>query len=460
MSNTLTQLDPNRAWAAYEPSAKRPWNVARAAHLYRRAGFSANWAELQSAVKGGPQATVRGLMADAAHAAASKDDQFESQMNAMGRTMMAGNNPRTLSAWWLYRMRYTPSQLLEKTTLFWHGHFATSAAKVTKAKMMLDQIALLRRGALGEFEPTVRAISRDPAMLVWLDSTSNRKIRPNENYARELMELFCLGIGNYTETDIKQMARAFTGWEVRKGKFVFNRWQHDTGSKSFLGASGEFDGDDAVRIVLEQPAASRFIASKLVRYFVSDEPALPDRLVEPLAKQLRENGFVIGPVVERILSSDLFFSEHVAARKVRSPVDLGIGLLRALEGATDMYQLAQSLDQVGQAVMYPPNVKGWDGGRAWISSSRLLGRANLVGALTVGGRAKFAGGGLHTLARKHNVSGPADTVDWLLDLLVATPVPRAVRGELVSLLQGRGDEGKNLARVVSAIGALPEFQLA
>src|SRR4029450_7559335 len=158
--------------------------------------------------------------------------------------------PQQLPAWWLYRMLGTSDPGLEKLTLFWHGHFATSAAKVDRPRLMLAQNDLLRTHARGKFEAMVRAVSRDPAMLVYLDSTSNRRIRPNENYARELLELFCLGVGNYTERDIKEVARAFTGWELRGDQFAFNHIQHDTGSKSCLGASGQLDAGYASRVAL------------------------------------------------------------------------------------------------------------------------------------------------------------------------------------------------------------------
>ena len=462
MPTPTTQLDAAWAWAAYEPSAKKPWTKALAAHLYRRAGFAASTSELEQAQKLGAAKTIDAIFnpADAGDEKQKQDvAAFGKQMDMLGMSMTASGNPQALSSYWLFRMLYTPNQLREKTTLFWHGHFATSAAKVDDARLMLQHNDLLREHALGKFEPFVQAMSRDPAMLLWLDAATNRKIRPNENYARELMELFCLGVGNYTERDIKEVARAFTGWEVSRGHFRFNRIQHDEGTKSFLGASGNFNGDDAVRIVLEQPAASRFIARKLAAFFVAEEPSLSDELIEPLAKELRDNGFDIGRVVRRILSSNLFFSEHAVGRIVRSPVSLGIGLLRALEGKTNINNLAQALQELGQAVFYPPNVKGWDGGRTWINSSTLLGRANLVRGLLQHPETKFDGGTLEVLARKYGANTAEKRVDWLLELLVAVPVPADVRQRLIKVADGSGDANRNLVNTVHAIGALPEFQL-
>ena len=206
-------------------------------------------------------------------------------------------------------------------------------------------------------------------MLIYLDSVSNRKAHPNENYAREIMELFCLGEGNYTENDIRELARCFTGWEIKRKRFRFNRYQHDGGVKSVLGTTGKLGGEEGVRIVAEQDAAPRFLASKLIRYFLMDEPEAPERLVAPIARTLRDHDLNLAAAVRQILGSNLMFSRYSVARKVRSPVEFGVGLLNALEGSTDAYQLAESFEQLGQGLYYPPSVKGWDGGRTWINSS-------------------------------------------------------------------------------------------
>jgi len=454
MAGSLAEVDPRWAWSPYEPDQRRPWNRAQAAHLYRRAGFAANWRELNEAVAHTPADAVEKLFS-----AGPSVGAFERQMDSLSATLLTAGGAQRLSAWWLYRMLHTPDPLTEKTTLFWHGHFATSAEKVNDPRAMLAQHALLRENALGSFAPMVQGISRDPAMLIYLDSVSNRKSHPNENYAREVMELFCLGLGAYTERDIQELARCFTGWEIYRGRFRFNEYQHDFGSKTLLGKTGNFDGDQGVEIVLAQPAAARFIARKLIHYFVCDEPTLPEPLVEALAQQLREQQFDVGHAVRTILGSQLFFSEHAAARKVRSPVELGIGLLRALEATTNMTELAADLAQLGQAVFFPPNVKGWDGGRTWINSSTLLGRANLIGRLVRPGESRLAGGGMAELAASHGVDGPEAFVDWLLELLVAVPVDAPARQPLVALARSSDMDNEGVAGVVQAIGALPEFQL-
>ena len=260
-------IDDSPAWSEFIPSAETPWDLRAAAHLYRRAAFGATWDELNAAVQRTPAEVVDDLLD------APQSSEYVAQMQTLAASALATGNVRQLSAWWAYRMLSTPASALEKTTLFWHGHFATSAEKVQDGELMLKQNELLRSFAFGDFAALLLEMSRDPAMLVYLDSATNRKAHPNENFAREIMELFCLGEGNYTETDIRELARCFTGWEIRRGEYRFNRYQHDTGRKSILGESGEFGGEDGVRIVLQQKSAPEFIVSKLIRYFVRDEPA-------------------------------------------------------------------------------------------------------------------------------------------------------------------------------------------
>jgi len=400
-----------------------------------------------------PQQAVAALVAGPASTA-----DFDREMELLSRTLAAGGDPHQLSAWWLWRMRYTPDPLLEKLTLFWHGHFATSAAKVTKAALMLVQHDLLRREARGNFGRMTHGISRDPAMLLYLDSATNRKLHPNENFAREVMELFCLGLGNYTERDIQQLARCFTGMEVRDSDFKFNTYQHDNGEKNVLGRRGNFSGEEGVKVVLDQEATARFIVGKWFRFFLADEPAAPPSLLKPLVDQFREGGLEIRPVIQRMLSSKLFFSPHVVGRKIRSPVELGIGVLRALEGQSNLHQLAKSLEEIGQAVFYPPNVKGWDGGRTWLTTATLIGRANLVRRIAEGNENRFAGGSLEQLANKHHLDSPDTCVDWLLDHLVAVPPPAEVRARLVETAR-RANSPQRLADVLSVLATVPEFQL-
>jgi uncharacterized protein (DUF1800 family) len=448
-------MTPQTAWQPFEPSAAASFDRRRAAHLFRRAGFAANSSQLDAAVKEGLPATVKKLLAiDAPECL-----KFAEESRKLAQTMLARGNPEALTAWWLYTMLHTPAPLLEKTTLFWHGHFATSAAKVLDPQLMYDQNELLRKYALGDFEPLVQGISRDPAMLIYLDSVTNKKTHPNENYAREVMELFCLGLGNYTEKDIQELARCFTGWEIQRKAFKFNQYQHDFGTKTVLGKTGDFDGGDGVKVILSQAAAPMFICKKLVRFFVTDED-VPDELLEPLAKKFREHDLRVAPVVETIFTSRYFYSDEALGRKIRSPVELGIGLLRALSATSSTQKLAEELGELGQKLFFPPNVKGWDGGTAWINSATLLGRANLVKRIVEDPVTKYSGGTLESYCESLGWKKPGEIVDGLAELLIAPELPREVRASLAKELDGMKNRQKGLQQLLHTLGSLPEFQLS
>jgi uncharacterized protein (DUF1800 family) len=453
---TIADLSPEEAWLPYEPTTRQPFDRRLAAHLFRRAGFAADSHTLDAAVSRGPQAAVKSLLAQG-----SENGAFDDQMRQFANLTLAANNREHLAAWWLHRMRHTPAPLLEKATLFWHGHFATSAAKVRDAKLMFQQNELLRQHALGSFEKLVRGIARDPAMLLYLDSATNRKNHPNENFAREVMELFCLGLGNYTEQDIQQLARCFTGWEVQHGAFLFNAYQHDSGIKKVLGSSGPFDGDDGLRIILQQPAAAQFVCAKLVKFFVSDELELPAEWIEPLARRFRDERLTVGPVLEVILTSRLFYSSASLGCKVRSPVELGVGFLRALDANADMVQLAGQLRELGQLPFFPPNVKGWDGGRTWIDSSALLGRAKLVRTIVENSQTRYGGVSLEEYLDRFGLKTSGNVFDWLSELLLAVKPPDDVRAQLIEQLDG-GSRSRPAAlkKVLHVLSSLPEFQLA
>ena len=455
MSKSLAMVDPDWAWSPFTPDANRPWTRRLAAHLHRRAGLGAGDRRIDESLAQSPVAAVHGLVT------AQESDAFRREMDDLARSAIATNDVQNLAPWWTYRLLTTPTPLIEKATLFWHGHFATSAAKVTDPELMSRQNELLRRDALGDFGRLVQQISRDPAMLLWLDSATNRKAHPNENYAREVMELFCLGEGEYTEGDIRELARCFTGWEIKAKEFRFNRFQHDGGEKSIFGRSGRFGGEEGVAIVLDQPACPRFLVRKLFRFYLCDEPEAPHQLIEPLAAQLRADGLRIGPTLERMLASNLFFSEYAVGRKVRSPVDLGVGLLRALEGTTNTYDLSRGLKEIGQHLFYPPNVKVWDGGRTWINSSTLLGRANLVRGLLDHDKTRFASGTLSALVESRHLRNGREIVDWLDELLLATPSPADVRSALARRIdEAKGDREQTLRNVLHLLATQPEFQLA
>ena len=264
-------LDPHWAWQRYRPTPDNPWDLKKAGHLYRRATFGATWAELQTAVQEGPEHTVERLF----HTGPGQKT-LDDETAMLARTITEANNGQEARAWWLYRMLYSTQPLREKMTLFWHNHFATSNVKVKNAGFMLGQYRLMHEHALGSFRTMLEGMSKDPAMMIWLDTSQSKKGKANENYARELMELFSLGIGHYTEKDVREGARAFTGWRIKDRKALFVPGDHDDGRKTFLGQTGNWGSADIVRICLEQPCAATFIVGKLFQFLVSETvPATP-----------------------------------------------------------------------------------------------------------------------------------------------------------------------------------------
>ncbi len=446
-------VDPIWAWSPYESTAVDSWTHRHAGHLLRRATLGFTWPELERARQDGLSATIDQLFDFSAN------ESFDRDMDATGKLVAATQEPRRLSSWWLLRMAQTPNSVLEKLTLFWHGHFATSGDKVRDNRALYAQNELLRDKAMGEFEPLVHAIARDVAMLIYLDTTDNRKTRPNENFARELLELFCLGIGNYSERDIQQLARCFTGWEVRSGHFRFNEHQHDAGEKELFGQRRAFDATEAMHLVLQQPSAARFIAKKLVRFYVTDEADLSNELLEPLAQQLREQQFQIEPVLRRIFSSNYFYSEFALGQKIRSPVELSLNLIRMFGIATNMDELSGQLEILGQLPYFPPNVKGWDGGRQWINAATLLARNQLSRRLVQRGT---------TSAQVWSQAVPATIakqesqrlVETLLTAWLAVSPPAEIVALMMPIAEKfRREPEKRVAALFEFLACLPEFQL-
>ena len=284
-----------------------------------------------------------------------------------------------LRGWWLQEMVTTPAPLTERMTLFWHNHFVSSQQKVRSGQLMYRQNVLLRRHATGNFGALLHAVSKDPAMVIYLDAATNRKGEPNENFAREVMELFTMGEGHYGERDIREAARAFTGWSLDPdtAEFRWRPFQHDTGSKTVLGRSGEFDGDDVLDILLAQPATADFVAAKLWREFVSPAPAsdAEKRELAQVTARLRASGYDIRVALRALFATNAFWAPANRGALVKSPVDLVVGTMRQFEFEIgDPMPLAVVTAQLGQNLFAPPNVKGWPGGEAWINSQTLLAR--------------------------------------------------------------------------------------
>jgi uncharacterized protein (DUF1800 family) len=284
-----------------------------------------------------------------------------------------------LRAWWVEEMLVTPSPISERMTLFWHNHFVSSQQKVRLARLMYTQNATLRANALGNFGTLLHAVARDPAMVIYLDSVQNRKGTPNENFAREVMELFTLGEGHYMEQDIKEAARAFTGFSIDResGTYVFRPRLHDDGVKTIFGRTGNFDGNDVIDLLLARPETSEFIVAKLWREFVSPEP--DPRVVKRIARDFRDTRYDLRVAVRELLLTDAFWSEANRGTLVKSPVELVVGTLRTLSLTPESaLPFAVAAAGMSQNLFSPPNVKGWPGGEAWINTNTLLARKQFL----------------------------------------------------------------------------------
>ena len=452
----------------YVPTPADPFDRRKAAHLGRRAAFGFDEAERADCLAMGPARAIDRLLDPPGDGGAFADllAQLDGQLLDLSKE-------EDLQAWWIYRMLRSRDPLREKLTLFWHGHFATSLRKVELASRMRTQNETFRTHALGAFGDLLLAVGKDPAMLVWLDNRSNRKGKPNENYAREVMELFTLGVGNYTEQDVKEAARAFTGWHLRNEQFFFDAGQHDDGEKTVLGTTGPLDGGDVVRILLAQDACARFLAARLYRFLVGPDPA-PD-VIDALAAKLRETNWSLRALVETLLRSRLFFSADCRRARVKSPVEYALGIVKSLELKADCRGIARSLREMGQTLFAPPTVKGWDGERAWLSAQWLVARANVaMGASALrGGAAESRFQPLPILERRSARGTPGEVVDALAELLLDGPADDAVRVRLVQYAT-RNDRGPELkwnpkddalvetkARgIAHLLMLLPEYQLA
>jgi uncharacterized protein (DUF1800 family) len=396
-----------------KPLSADRWNFAAAAHLLNRAGFGGPPAEIQRLVELGPDQAVAQLVDFEKipdHTAdpewAKPDPDKVARLRAMRqaseeeRKRLQREEQRTqrerineLRGWWLQRMAKGPRPLQEKMTLFWHGHFATSMEKVRDAYLMWRQNELFRRLATGNWTQLLIEAGKDPAMLIWLDQAQSRKQRPNENFAREVMELFALGEGHYTEKDITEAARALTGWTLdpTRQKFTYRAVAHDDGEKTVFGKTGNFDGEAVLEQIVAQPRAALFITAKLWHYFAGEMPA--EKLNATLAARFREYGNNFKPVLRLMFRSEEFYARSLIRNQVKSPVQWLVGTVRMLECELPPPLACWALTRnLGQDLFAPPNVKGWDGGLTWITTNNLLTRYNQAAALVQGDMSTVAGG--------------------------------------------------------------------
>ncbi len=385
------------------PIVANQWNFDTAAHLLVRAGFGADPAEIEKIQALGPEKAVESLFNVSPEnypppTWAQPDDQAELRAQIQEATtpeekQMAqkllretfNREMNDLTRWWLDRMVNTPFPLIEKMTLFWHGHFATSAQKVRSAFKMWLQNETFRQNALGNFRTLVKAISRDPAMMIGLDLVQNKKESPNENFSREVMELFTLGEGHYTESDVKEAARAFTGYRINRPaqSFRFAERQFDPGLKTFLGKTGPWDGDQILDIIVSQPQCARFIGAKIWKFFAYDDPE--PKLVDALASEFRNAQYELRPFMKSLFRSQEFYSPQARYSLIKSPIHFLVQALRTLPiQIPDSNYLELAFRQMGQVPFFPPNVKGWDGGKSWIDTATLSFRYKLANQLVEG----------------------------------------------------------------------------
>lgn len=402
---------------AWPVQASAPLSYDDARHLLNRTGFGATDAEIRRFTGMTRESAALRLLAETHQTTDTPPPPWTSAAGPLRYPHGGANAPEMarkqfqqeqireglqLRGWWVNEMLTTTSPLTEHMTLFWHNHFVSSQQKVKFAELMYRQNVTLRANALGHFGDLLHAIARDPAMVIYLDNAQNRKGTPNENFAREVMELFTLGEGHYSEQDIKEAARAFTGWSVDRdrGSFVFRRFIHDFGPKTVLGRSGDLDGDDVLDILLAQPATAEFITRKLWREFVSPDP--DPATVTRIATRFRNTRYDIKVVLYELLTSEAFYAKENRGVLVKSPIDLVVGSLRQFDlKPTEPVPFAVAAAAMGQNLFSPPNVKGWPGGEAWINSSTLLARKQFLDRLF---RADDPSGGM--VAASMNAAAP------------------------------------------------------
>ena len=419
-----------------------------ATHLVWRMGFGASQEDVDAAQKDGLQVVLDRCVPREPTDVPEESPEFKETEPLLRLTALDSDNIAQLKAWWLFRMRYSNQPVLERISLLWHNHFATSNAKVQSVQHMFAQNQLIRKHAMGSFRSLLHGMAKDVAMLLWLDSNSNRKRQANENFSREIMELFSLGVGNYTEKDIQEAARAFTGWHVRNDKFWFNKIQHDYGTKTVFGKKDNFDGHHIVDLCLDQPAGARFIALKLLREFVTDTP--DKELVESLAVRIRHHNYEMTPVVRELFASEAFFSEEHRRAIIKSPVQLVMGAYRSLNVRPNLANSARLIGELGQNLFEPPSVKGWEGGRLWVNSATMLQRMNFAGRLCSGNQL----GQIDATVSKR----ASDAPQVIAQLLTGSTLPAEAVAEFEKFdISSSEQEGR---RILHAIMSLPEFQLS
>ncbi|MEP0766507.1 MAG: DUF1800 domain-containing protein [Fimbriimonadia bacterium] len=462
----------------------------KVSHLLRRASFGASVSEVEELEKLGVEGAVDRLLDFE-----KLEEGFDLPIEPLAREGRLA--PPVVALWWTARMLLTRRPLQEKMVLFWHDHFACSGEKVTSGNMLYAQNQLFRRLALSDFRTILTEVSKDPAMILYLDTQTNVRGRPNENYAREIMELFTLGEGNYTEADIQEAARAFTGWSIQRPQsnvgegdalpmatFVKRPRLHDGGTKKVLGQEGAFDGEDICRILVEHPASRRYICKKLWEFFAYPDPE--ESVIRVLSERFFQSGYSVKAAIRYILTSKEFYSDKAERALYKSPVDFVVGTARALgigemlaralrqnrtaglRGLVVGRSLEQAMARMGQQLLYPPSVAGWDGGAAWINSATMVERIKLADMLFAPSTGTRVGRGVPAQALFGE--GPHESVERAVDKalqVLDARLPREKRQILVETVNKAGGtsalsdtaKSQGIARgVARLVFASPEYQ--
>ena len=464
--------------------------IALMAHLLRRAGFGATRDELEVFVAQGYDAVVEDLL--------YPSDPQNMPDDIIRRSHVEQSELRLLDgagAYWMYRMITSRCPLEEKIALFWHGLFATGYTKLNQAKVLLNQIDMFRRFGLGNFPTLLVELSKDPAMIIWLDNNDNHKTAINENYGRELLELFSMGIGNYTEDDIKECARAFTGWTLGNAEYMSVRasrdsiwpysriaWHfeyrdddHDDGEKTFLGETGNFNGEDIINIIARQESTSRFICTRLFQFFGADEvDEESEKVIQAMMQTYFESGYEVRAVLRTLFHSEYFRSEKARFARVKGPVETVVGAVR-LAGTyrtptQGVDQLARQALFMGQGIFQPPSVEGWHEGIEWVDSGSLVERVNFVGQQLGNTKNPGVRAIINRLASERDGSWtPEELVDQCLDLIGPVTVSQDTRNALVEFASLEGDldledresgPEQRVGDLLRLVTATREFQLA
>ncbi len=436
--------DPLAPW---EPSARDPFDLAKVGHLLRRAGYAAPLRVRYQLVADGLPAALR-------HVSPPLGDVAPA--DALLQEAIAFADIERVRAFRVWLALQSAHPLRERMSCFWHGHFATSNQKVLDPRAMALQMATFDRLGLGRFDDLLLAMCHDPALLRWLDNDVSTRQQPNENFARELFELFTLGRGNYSEQDVRQAARAFTGWHVRDGRFHFVPHLHDDGDKQLFGASGAFSGEQVAAMTVLRPESACFLARRWLRFFVHPEP--DDADVAALAAVYEQGGRDVGSTLRRLLQSRLFFSAAAYRSKVKSPAEFVVGTVRLLGARAAPASLAATMATLGETWLEPPSVEGWHGERAWLSPAAWLLRSNFVADLLAGRHGKLRPSP-DSLFR--GLARPAERAKGAALLLLDGVLDADASQRLAAVAlacAGAGDEAA-VAAVLHAAACLPEYQL-